>query len=521
MIGDQVPTDTKYDIIIKSGFVFDGLGNGGIMADIGITNGKIAYIGSLSNAKARRFIDASGKIVAPGFIDIHTHADRDIERIPSAGNYLLQGVTTVLGGNCGASLAGVDVGRFLGGLTGLAINFGTLVGFGDIRTAALADPTIKYPSADELAKMQALAGQAMEEGAFGLSMGLEYVPDRFASTDEIVQIAKVASSFGGFCAIHSRDEQTGVLASIAETVQIAREARAPVQISHLKACGKEVWGYSSSILSMVFLARSMGIDITADVYPYTASRTYLSQLYPAWALEGGKSGLEERWADPLLKKRIRSYSASQIQIRVGEDFSLIQISVCPSNREWEGLAMSEVLSGLGKEQSMDNLLDLVHMLYTATGDVFIIYHYINEQDINAFIRAPFVMVASDGEIHAYQEGSPHPRSYGAFPRVLSRYVNNANVLSAEEAVYKMSAMPAARMGLVDRGLVKEGFWADLAIYDENGISDRASFQNPHQYPTGIEYVLVNGEVAVEESKLANAASGMALFGPGCKALTDA
>lgn len=518
----SVSASPNYDLIIKNGLVIDGSGNGGKITDIGIVKGKILKIGDLSQESANQVIDAKDKVVTPGFIDIHTHADRGILNVPAGDTYILQGVTTILGGNCGNSQAKVDFASYLSNLDGkIGINFGCLVGFGDLRNAAMADPTAPEPTATELKAMGEYMRQGMLDGAFGLSTGLEYIPDRFASTEEIVEMAKIAASYRGFYATHSRDEQTGVLASVGEALEIGYKAQIPVEISHLKACGSEVWGYGKTMVSMITMARSLGIDVHADVYPYGAASTGFVQIFPNWAQEGGMAKLRENWADPALNARIRAYGASQVGMRVGDDFSLIQIANYPTNPAWEGKTMADILEEKGKEQTMDHLLDQIFEMYTAeklvgstSRSVTIIYHYIDEEDIKTIMRSPYVGIASDGDIQVFGSGSPHPRSYGTFPRTLARYVNEQYVIPPEEAIRKMTSLPAAKMKLSDRGLLEEGYWADIVIYDEIKIKDMADFFNPHQYPEGIDYVIVNGQVAADHGQRVSTTCGQVLYGPG-------
>lgn len=498
--------------------MIDGSGGGGRVTDIAVLNGKITKIGDLSAATAGQLINASGKIVTPGFIDIHTHSDRGIKTLPSGDNYVLQGVTTILGGNCGGGCANVEIATFLKDREGsIGLNFGTLIGFGDIRSHGMTDRTAAAPTQTELATMKDLMKRAMLEGAFGISTGLEYIPDRFASTDEVVEIVKVAASYGGFYATHSRDEQGNVLTSVGEAIEIGRKSGARVQISHLKPCGAEVWGYGKIMISMITEARAMGLDITADHYPYGAASTGFYQIYPAWSLEGGIDRLKERLADPALKTRIQAYCARQIRLRVGEDYSLIQIAGYKPNKAWEGKTMKDALAESGKAETMDKLLNLAHEMFIASGgNVSILYHHISEDDIQTIMRSPYVMFASDGDIRVFGDGAPHPRSYGTFPRVLRRYVNELYIISPEEAIRKMTSFPALKMKLPDRGLLKEGYWADIVVYDEHGVKDMADYLNPHQYAAGIDYVVVNGKVAADHGRMVNQTAGMVLYGPGKK-----
>lgn len=295
----------NYDLIIKNGFLVDGTGKGGYRADIAVADGKIARIGDLSGDTAARVIDAGGDVVAPGFIDIHTHADANILEVPAADNYIRQGVTTVIGTNCGGGEGGTEVEAFLAKVSAAqpSVNYGTLVGHGDIRLAGMTDSTTAA-SEEEMAKMEGLVAKAMLAGAFGMSSGLEYWPGRYATTDELVQLAKTVKRHGGFYASHTRNEQTGVITAVGEAIEIGRRADIPVEISHLKPCGAAVWGYGPILVNMVTMARAMGVDVAADQYPYGASCTGFSQCFPDWALEGGDARLVERLEDPVLLGRI-------------------------------------------------------------------------------------------------------------------------------------------------------------------------------------------------------------------------
>lgn len=505
---------TAYDLIIRNGLVLDGSGIDGLRTDIGIANGRIRQIGDLSQAKAARTINADRRIVAPGFIDIHSHADRGILRVPSADNALLQGVTTVLGGNCGECAAGVRLGPYLAQLEGnLGVNFGTLTGFGELRKAAMEDPT-RQPTDQELEAMKIFMAEAMKDGAFGLSTGLEYFPDRFASAEEIAEVAKTASAFGGFYATHMRDEQTGVLNAIAEAISIGKAAGIPVEISHLKACGAAVWGSGPAMIAMIADARAQGLDVTADMYPYSASSTGFTQLLPVWAIEGGFGRLKERLSDPAQSIHIRAYAAQQLRLRIGEDFSLIEVAKYRPDPSLEGKTIPQVLAGRGKASDMEAMLDLVMEMNCADPDLHIIYHYIDESDIRTIMEYPYISIASDGDIHVLNEGAPHPRSYGTFPRFLRRYALDQPILPLPEAIRRITGLPASRLKLEDRGLIREGYWADITVFDTAAIRDTADYLKPHQYPEGIDLVLVNGVVAAEKGTIASRTAGHVLYGPG-------
>jgi N-acyl-D-aspartate/D-glutamate deacylase len=346
---------------------------------------------------------------------------------------------------------------------------------------------------------------------------VEYIPDRFASTAEIAEVAKAAGEYGGFFAIHMRGEQAEVLASLEEALEIGRLSGAPVQISHLKAGGREVWGYGAILVARIAEARALGMDVSADAYPYDAASTGFSQIYPAWAMQGGLEGLEKLYDDPGTKARIREYNAEQLRARIGEDFSRIRISSYEPDRSLQGCSMAEILQDRGQTADMTGGLDLMHELYTLSqGAVSALYRSMGEEDIGTILGSPHVMVASDGGIQEYGVGKPHPRSYGTFPRVLSRYVRESQVMTLEEGIRKMTSMPAKRMGLADRGLLKEGYRADVVVFDEARIRDLADYLNPHQYPEGFEYVIVNGVLAAEQGRLTDAAAGHVLRGPGCR-----
>lgn len=505
-----------YDLIIQNGFLYDGTGGAGVRTDLGILNGRIRKIAPLKDAKALMFIDAADKIVAPGFIDLHTHADRGILRVPSADNYLLQGVTTVLGGNCGESVPCVNLALYLAQLEGnIGINFCTLVGFGELRKAAMEDPTTQ-PTVRQLEAMKIYMADIMRQGAFGLSTGLEYIPDRFASTEEIVEVAKTAAFFGGFFATHMRDEQTGILASIAEAIAIGKQAGIPVEISHLKACGAAVWGLGPAMIGMIGEALAQGQDVSADMYPYGASSTGLTQLLPKGSMEGGIGHLKERLADPETAAQIRAHAARQLRLRIGEDLSLIQVARYRPDPSFEGRTMPSILAGRGLMPNMEAMLDLVIEMSCADPYLMVIYHYIHEKDIQTIMACPSVSIASDGDIHIFSEGVPHPRSYGTFPRFLRRYVLDQQVMPLEEAIRRITALPASRLKLQERGLLKEGYWADITVFDPTAIRDRADYLNPHQYPEGIDYVLVNGTIAADHGDIAHRTGGHVLYGPAVR-----
>ena len=499
------------DILIKKGTIVDGTGKAVFGGDIAIHQGRIVQIGPGLEGKADLTIEADEKIVAPGFIDIHTHADEKIKQVSTADNYLLQGVTTVIGGNCGRLKGGEDIRHHLNEIekTRISPNYGVLVGHGDIRTQAMENAT-RVAQEKEKKEMVSLITKGLREGAFGVSLGLEYWPGRYASTEELVEVAKAANEEGGFLAGHIRDEQAGVITSVGEAIEVARKAEIPVLISHLKACGSSVWGSGKTLISMLTMAQALGIEVTADQYPYRASSTGLSQCFPDWSLENEVDGLEELLEEPSQRRRIRSYAKSQIELRVGDDLSLVQIAAYEGEPDWSGRTFEDVLKMRGLEANLENAVDLVIEMFLYQ-DPTIIYHYILDEDLETILRSPFAMLVSDGYICEYEKDSPHPRSYGSFPRVLGRYVREKSLISVEKAIQKMTSMPAARLGLHDRGRIAVGAWADIVVFDMDTIMDKSTFSNPHQYPKGVHAVMVNGVLTAKDGKHLGQKAGKVLY----------
>ena len=517
-----------YDLIIANGCVYDGTGSGGVVTDVGIKDGRIEAVGSLSRHPAERIIDAAGCAVSPGWIDIHTHMDDAIAANPDAKNYLLQGVTTVLGGNCGSGSAGIHVGSWLDNLVGKTwVNVGTLVGHGQIRTAAMENDAREIPTDDESTAMAALTARAMEDGAFGLSSGIEYIPGRYAQKDELVELCKVIAAHGGFYATHSRDEQTGVLNALGESIEVARRAQVRLQYSHMKAAGASVWGYGRVLVGMLNVARAMGVDVRADIYPYGASSTGFSQCLPAWFCAmpcDERKALIER--NDSMARSVYSYARNQLRIRISDDPSVIQIDAWAAQTMWQGKRMSEVLEVWYADRggsTLENCVDFVVRGYvglsrfsdeqgTVENPSTILYHYISEDDIKTIMMCPVVAIASDGRIT--ESSSAHPRCYGTFPRLFSKYVREEYTLTPSEAIRRVTYLPASQMKLSDRGLLRVGYCADITIFHEDTIADTAEYSDARKYPIGIDYVIVNGSVTVDRGSLSSEPFGAVLRGPG-------
>ncbi|MCY4029201.1 MAG: D-aminoacylase [Acidobacteria bacterium] len=505
--------DPPFDLLIRGGRLVDGTGNPWVRGDVAVRGDRIARIGHLPDAAAERVIDAAGLVVAPGFVDPHTHAVRGIYDVPTADNYLLQGVTTVTEGNDGASPW--PVGEHLARIaaTRISPNWAVFVGQGTIRRRVLGNEE-REPTRDELERMRTLVARAMEEGALGLSTGLFYVPGSFADTAEIIALAEGAGRYGGIYISHMRDEALRLLDSVRETIRIGEEAAVPVQMTHHKAVSRDMWGRSAESLALVDAARARGVDITIDQYPYTASQTSITAVVPQWAQAGGTGELIERLRDPETRRRIREEIVYRIEHdRGGGDPANIVIGLSPWDRSLEGRSLADILIGRGAEPTVANAAELV-MEIVEHGGARAIYHAMDEGDVERIMRHPATAIGSDGGISVFGESVPHPREYGTFARVLGRYVRDRGVLTLEEAVRKMSAATAQRIGLRARGLLREGFFADIAVFDPERVIDRATFEQPHQYAEGVEYVLVNGVVVVDAGEHTGARPGRVLYGPG-------
>lgn len=502
-----------FDLLIRGGRVVDGAGNPWLRADVAVRGDRIARIGHLPDADAGRVIDAAGLVVAPGFIDPHTHAVRGVFDVPTADNYLLQGVTTLTEGNDGASPW--PVGEHLARIadTGISPNWGIFAGQGTIRRLVLGADD-RDPTPDELDRMRRLVAEAMEQGAFGLSTGLFYVPGSFSSTEEVIALSEVTAGYGGIYISHMRDEALRLLDSVRETIRIGEEAGIPVQMTHHKAISRDMWGRSADSLALVDAARARGVDVTIDQYPYTASQTGITAVVPQWAQAGGTRELIARLRDPETRRRIREEIVFRIEHdRGGGDPANIVIGLCAWDRSLEGKSLADILAGREIETTTANAADLV-MEIVERGGARAIYHAMDERDVERIMRHPATAIGSDGGVSVFGAGVPHPREYGAFARVLGRYVRERGVLTLEEAVRKMSGATAARLGLQDRGLLREGFFADVAVFDPERVIDRATFEQPHQYAAGVEYVLVNGVLVVDGGEHTGARPGRVLHGPG-------
>ncbi len=482
----------SYDVVISGGLVYDGTGITPYEADIGIKDGVIRTIGKIKTS-GNVNIAAEGLYVAPGFIDIHTHCDYglQVDELKNAKNYLTQGVTTVVTGNCGGGTYRVE--EFFSKLEsqGVGPNVIHLVGHGTIRREVMGQEA-REPTADELEEMKKLIAQGMEGGAVGFSTGLFYAPGSFAKTEEIVELARAVKEYSGIYASHIRDESNytiGLKESIKEAIEVGERAGIPVEISHIKALGKPVWGQSAEVCTLIEGARERGVRVYADQYPYMASSTGLSAaVIPRWVQAGGE--MKNRLNDPELLPRIKKEIAENIDRRGGPE-SLVIVSFS-KNREFDRKNLLEI-SRMMKKPVVETAIYLV-----LNDSPSVISHNMAESDLEYFMKRPYVMTGSDGNIQIPGRSFPHPRSYGTFTRKIRRYVIENKWLTMEQAIRGATGLPAEALGLDDRGRLKKRFAADIVVFDPDEISDRATYENPHQYSDGIRFLFINGEVVIED-----------------------
>lgn len=509
----QTTAAPEYDLVIRNGRIVDGAGNAWFWGDVGIRAGRIARIGRLEGAPTHRVIDARGYVIAPGFLDVHMHVEDSLPERPGAENLVADGVTSIVTGNCGGSE--VKLGAWFARLeeSGIGVNVSSLIGHNSVRREVMGTEN-RAPTAEEMERMEELVATAMEQGAVGISTGLIYVPGTYATTEEVVALAGVVARYGGLYATHMRNEGDKVFEAIDEAIRIAREARLPLEISHFKVSNKRFWGSSPRMLARVEQARAEGLDVTVDQYPYTASSTRLDVLLPAWALAGGREEMGRRLADSSqrkiiadeMQKRIRQVLGRKhldyaVAARVRWDPSLEGKSIREINRLWKR-----------KDKLRDEIQTVLEMM--EKGGAQMVYHGMDEKDVVQILAHPLTMLGRDGGVPEFGQGKPHPRSYGAAARLLGRYVREKKTLPLEEAIRKMTSLPALRFGLRDRGLLREGMWADLVVFDPDQISDAATFEEPHHYSRGIHTVLVNGQPVMEGGQHTGARPGHILYGPG-------
>jgi N-acyl-D-amino-acid deacylase len=505
-----------YDLVITNARIVDGAGNPWFRADVAIKNGRIVRVGRVAPGAAAQTIDAKNQILAPGFIDVHTHVE-SIYNLPGADNFVRMGVTSLVTGNCGSSAT--NVGQFLGRVSEkpLAVNLATLIGHGSVRRDVMGADD-RAPTAEELTRMEALVEQAMKDGAVGLSTGLIYVPGTYAKTDEIVTLARIAGRHGGVYATHMRNEGEKVVDAIRESILIGEQAGLPVEISHFKISNKKLWGQTPMTLGLVREARARGLSVTVDQYAYTASSTSLASRLPSWLHAGGFEEAKKRLADKATRERVIGDTKDALKRSGFKDYSFAVVASYGPDKSFNGKSIAEITKQVRNKTDVTSQIEQMLAMYEA-GGASMIYHSMGEDDVKRIMQEPFTMIASDAGVRQLDDSVPHPRGYGNNARVLGQYVRNLKLISLEDAIRKMTSLPAQTFGFRDRGMIREGFAADLVIFDENTVIDQATFDKPHQYPSGISYVLVNGTVVLANNQMTEARPGVALRGAGYTATT--
>ena len=537
------------DVLIQGGKVIDGTGAPWFRADVALRDGKIAAVermpatgqtDQLEGVEAATVLDATGCFITPGFIDPHTHSDLPLLVNPPAESQIRQGVTTVVIGNCGSSpapvgpLNGAFLNRRIGeraagqGLRrdwrtfgeycdrlrrqGVAVNVAPLAGHGALRGEVMGMER-RSPTTGELAAMRRLLEEALDDGVFGLSTGLIYPPSSYADTDEIVALAEVAARRGGLYFSHIRGEGDTLLDAVDEAIEIGRRAAVPVQIAHHKAARPPNWGKTAQTLEMMQAARTSGVDVAYDAYPYIASSSSLGSLLPDWAHAGGSSALLARLRSPVERERVVAGIRERAAGMEGWHTFVVSWVPTAAHKSWEGQTIEQIGAALG----LAGEETVAHVLDTLGGAAHMVYFQLDEVDVRRVLAHPLGMIGSDGSVAApygpLSEGKPHPRSYGTHPRVLGRYVRELGLLTWEEAIRKMTSAPAQRLGLAAKGIVRPGLDADLVVFDPATVSDRATFDEPHQYPDGINHVLVNGELVVSGGNHLGTLPGQVLTRP--------
>jgi N-acyl-D-amino-acid deacylase len=496
------------DILITNGKIIDGTGNNWYYGNIAVKNGKIIKIGRDVNLSAKKTIDAKGLIIAPGFIDVHTHLEDDEKKEPNATNFILDGVTTCVTGNCGSS--NVDIGKYLNWIDSLklSINVATLIGHNDVRKAVMGRAN-RDATPGEMKQMEDLVEKAMKDGAVGLSTGLIYIPGTYTTTPEIVALAKIAAKYDGVYATHMRDEGDSVTYAINEALTIGREAKIPVEISHFKLSGQHNWGRSKETVPMIEAARKEGIEVTIDQYPYTASSTSISTLIPDEVLADGQDSIKARLQRPEIRKQVINHILARLKKRKLKHLSYAVVASYPADSSYNGKSIEQINLVKGRKHKArfeaETVMDIM-----MNGGASAVFHGMSEEDVKFIMKYPFNMFASDASIRLLGAGVPHPRGYGTNARVLAKYVREEKVISLEEAIRRMTSLPAQKFQLKDRGLLKEGMAADIVIFDEKEVQDISTFEKPHAYSKGFHFVIVNGVLTVENEKHLGIRAGRAL-----------
>lgn len=527
LLVSTVSQQAEFDLLIRNGRIVDGTGNPSFVGDVALRDGRIVALGKLTNAAAKRTIDAQGLVVAPGFIDIHNHSDDTILEDGNAESMVRQGVTSMIFGE-GLSAAPTakfkDFASYFAEVRkrGVATNIGSYIGSGTVWIQAHGDRGGKA-TAEELQRMRTIVKTAMEQGALGVASSLSGPPGVWIDTDTLVAMCEVAGQYGGIYSTHMRTEGEAVFKAVAEALEIGRRAKLPVDIIHLKIAEHKLWGKMPDLVALLAKTRAAGQLVEANVYPYRAGQNNLSSIIPPWAHEGGAQAMIQRLQDPSLRARLESEILNGIPnsdwynhytATGGWDGMLLVTLRNPKYKQFQGKRMNEVIKALNKPP-LDVLFEL---LRENGGSVPTVYFHHSEDDMKYALKQPFVSIGSDGTAVKTEgplaSGHPHPRYYGTFPRVLGKYVREEKLITLEEAVRKMTSANAAKIHLYDRGLLRPGQWADVTIFNPETVRDNATFEQPHQYASGIEYVIVNGKVVLEQGRHTGTRPGVILYGQG-------
>jgi len=474
---------------------------------VGVRNGRIVEVGALNGATAARTLDATGLVVAPGFIDVHTHVD-EIATQPAIPHFVRMGVTTVIAGNCGGSAADLESALREIETARPAINYATLVGHNTVRREVMGTAN-RQATPDELKKMEALVDRAMADGAVGFSTGLQYVPGTYAETAEIVALARVSARRGGVYATHMRNEGTALEEAVGEAINVAEQAQCPLEISHLKVDAPSRWGASAKALAMIDAARARGLRVNADQYLYDAASSNLGIRFPSWVLEGGQDAINARLDDPATWEKVRAEMRELIRERGLEDYDFARIAEYRTDRSLNGLTIPQAAQKVLGAADLATQQEMMRRMLRA-GGASMVYHFMSDDDLARILRHPMVSIASDSGLNTFGEGVPHPRGYGNAVRVLGKYVREQKIITLEEAVRKMTSLPADQFGFADRGRLAPDKAADIVIFDAGTVADTATYSQPHQYATGIVHVLVNGMPVVERGTQTDARPGRVL-----------
>lgn len=524
----------EFDLLITGAEIIDGSGRPPFNADVGVNNKRIACIGDLSRAKAHTTIDAGGLTLAPGFIDVHTHVERNVPQGAAffAPNFVRQGVTTLITGNCGRSF--LEIGKFLKQVEtkGTQVNVATLIGHNTVRLQVMKQRSA-VPTAAEMTAMESLVSRGMREGAFGLSTGLIYVPGTFAKTGEITRLATVAGRENGLYVSHIRDEGSRGIEALEEAISIGEKASAHVHISHFKAQGPKEWGSAQARLDLLNAAKERGVEVSLDQYPYRASSTGLAVLLPSWVSEGEFASAKRKLDDPATRRRIRNEMLAQLKANGWNNYEFARIAYYKFDPALVGLNIAEITQKReaeshaahasvvpskfaaekekgGSESELERQAETIIDLFSHGGAQMVFFD-MSEDDVETILKDPEVMFGSDSSVREDSPAVlPHPRGMGTFPRILGIYVREKNVLTIEEAIRRMTSLPATTFGVAERGLIRENNWADLVIFDRNKILDTATFDKPLSPPDGIRYVIVNGSIVLDQQNLTKTLPGMAL-----------